>query len=95
MRAEPRRLERVLHELLDAVLQANPGSGRLAIDLSRVDEHVELRIDDPSGDVLARVGAGGGSVGLAFARGVIRELGGELQAEVGNLPRLLVRLPAA
>ncbi len=96
VRVEPRRLDRVLHELVDAVLQANPGSTPLALDLSRHGEWVELRIDDRSGHLMGRIGGGGGSVGLAFARGVIRELGGELLTEAqGGTPRVLVRLPAA
>jgi len=94
VRVETRRLDRVLHELIDAVLQHNPGGERIAIDLQRNGDWVELRIDDPAAEVLQRIGAGGGSVGLAFARGVIRELGGDLVAESqGNPQRLLMRLP--
>lgn len=96
VRVEPRRLDRVLHELIDAVLQHNSGKAPIAIELGRHDGWVELRIDDPSTEVVRRIGAGGGNVGLAFARGVIRELGGSIGGEPAGEPvRLLVRLPAA
>jgi tetratricopeptide (TPR) repeat protein len=95
-RVEGRGLERVLHELLDAVLQRNPGRGVIGVELGVRDGLIELRIDDPAGDTIGSLNAGDGGVGLAFAGKVLRELGGSVRGDPHrNPPQLVVQLPVA
>lgn len=95
VRVDRARLERVLHELFDAVLEHNPGGTPIGLDLMRRGEHVDLTIEDPAGLVLQRLSARRSGVGLAFADAVLTELGGELKIDREQQPpRLVLRLPA-
>jgi signal transduction histidine kinase len=95
VRIDRPRLQRVLHELIDAMLQHNPGQTPIGIDLRRRDAHIELAIDDPGGTVLQRLSTRSGGVGLAYADAALTELGGELQLDREHQPpRLLLWLPA-
>jgi tetratricopeptide (TPR) repeat protein len=88
------RLERLLHQLIDAVLLRNPGDAPIAIDARPHDGGLFIRIDDPAGLIVQSLGQAAGGVGIAVTRGLLRELGGELEAEPGNgLPQLRLRLP--
>lgn len=95
VRVDRARLERVLQELLDAVLEHNPGSTPIGIDIGRRGERVELAIEDPAGMVLQRLSGRRSGVGLTYADAVLTEIGGELKIDrQRHPPRLLLRLPA-
>jgi signal transduction histidine kinase len=96
VRIERPRLERVLHQLIDAVLLRNPGSAMIDIDARQDDVALVICIDDPGGLVVQSLGQAAGGIGVAVARGLLRELGGDLDADrSGALPRLRLRLPLA
>jgi tetratricopeptide (TPR) repeat protein len=97
-RVEGRGLERALHELIEAVLQRNPGKGLIGIELaaSPDQDSIVLRIDDPGGDTIGSLNAGDAGVGLAFAGKLLRELGASLRGDPHrNPPQLVLQLPAA
>lgn len=90
--ADPRRVREALLNLAQNAIEAMPHGGSLAMSVSRDGDRVVIAVcDDGEGmspEILARAGTrfatgreGGSGLGLALARSVARQHGGELQIE--------------
>jgi tetratricopeptide (TPR) repeat protein len=90
-----RRLQRVLLDLLDEVLQRNPGHAAVGVAMREAGGGLAIEIDDPAGAVVQALADPDRGIGVALACDLLRQARGELGvAATGPVPRLRLWLPA-
>lgn len=107
VRIDPDRMAQVVYNIAANARDAMPEGGRLTITTRQVDGWVELRFMDTGPGVPPELGEGifepfvshgkreGAGLGLAIARRIVQEHGGEIDVEspAGNGATFRVRLP--
>jgi signal transduction histidine kinase len=111
VRGDARALARVVRNLLDNAATAAPAEGRIRLELDGTTSEALLRVVDDGPGVAAaereriferfvrldaRAGRPGAGLGLAIARGIARQHGGDLRCDsVEHGASFTLRLPAA